>query len=163
MQTLQSNAASSLHDRSLQDRCILDPGSTVHNCNKTGANWKQVRLPSSQNNVKVDCNSHRVEAWREVTLDVRRGNETASTTLKKVAYIPGFIANISSLSCCKNIRCNSKAIKLFKEDCNGSELVRTILWSASSPGMRCLMSSSALISRQTIQSPSSSNTVTDIT
>jgi hypothetical protein len=47
---------------------------------------------------------------------VRRGNETASITLKKVAYIPGFIANIFSLSCCKKIYFNSKTNRLFKED-----------------------------------------------
>jgi hypothetical protein len=33
-----------------------------------------------------------------------------------VAYIPGFIANIFSLSCCKKIHFNSRTDKLFKED-----------------------------------------------
>jgi hypothetical protein len=116
MQPLESNAASSLHDRSLQDQWVMDPGSNVHICNKTGVNWKQTKLPSSQDAVQAGCNSHRVQAWGEVTLDVRRGNETASITLKKVAYIPGFIANIFSLSCCKNVHFNSKTNKLFKED-----------------------------------------------
>lgn len=115
-QPLQSNAASSLHDRSLQNRWVMDPGSNVHICNSTGANWKQTMLPTSQDTVQAGCNSHRVEAWGEVTLDVRRGNETASITLKKVAYIPGFIANIFSLSCCKKVHFNSKTNKLFKED-----------------------------------------------
>ncbi|KAI1668013.1 Pol protein [Pyrenophora tritici-repentis] len=115
-QPLQSNAASSLHDRSMQNRWVMDPGSNVHICNKIGANWKQTKLPSPQDKVQAGCNSHRVQAWGEVTLDVRRGNETASITLKKVAYIPGFIANIFSLSCCKKIHFNSKTNKLFKED-----------------------------------------------
>jgi hypothetical protein len=44
--------------------------------------------------------------------------------------------------------------------CNGSGLVRTTLYIVSSPEMRRLISLSALISRQTMQSPSSSNTVT---
>jgi hypothetical protein len=37
-QPLQSNAASSLHDRSLQNRWVIDPGSNVHICNRTGVN-----------------------------------------------------------------------------------------------------------------------------
>jgi hypothetical protein len=77
---------------------------------------KQTGFPSSQDTVQAGCNSHRVEAWGEVTLDVRRGNETASITFKKVAYIPGFVANIFSLSCCKKIHFNSKTNRLFKED-----------------------------------------------
>jgi hypothetical protein len=47
---------------------------------------------------------------------VRRGKETASITLKKVAYILGYVANIFSLSCCKKIYFNLKTNKLFKED-----------------------------------------------
>jgi hypothetical protein len=47
---------------------------------------------------------------------VKRGNETASITLKRVAYILGFIANIFSLSCCKTVHFNLKTNKLFKED-----------------------------------------------
>ncbi|KNG52825.1 reverse transcriptase rna-dependent dna [Stemphylium lycopersici] len=115
-QHLQSNSASSLQDQSLQNRWVMDPGSNVHICNRIGVNWKQTSLPSSQDTVKAGCNSYRVEAWGEVTLIVRRGSETASITLKKVAYIPGFIANIFSLSCCKKIYFNSKTDKLFKED-----------------------------------------------
>ena len=46
------------------------------------------------------------------------------------------------------------------DPCNGSGLVRTTLWLVSSPEMGRLISSSALISRQTMQSPSSSNTLT---
>jgi hypothetical protein len=94
----------------------MDPGSNIHICNRICVNWKQTSLPSSQDTVKAGCNSHRVAAWGEVTLDVRRGNNTASITLKNVAYIPGFIANIFSLSCCKKIHFNSKTNKLFKED-----------------------------------------------
>jgi hypothetical protein len=47
---------------------------------------------------------------------VRRGNETALITLKKVVYILRFIINIFSLSCCKKLHFNSKTNKLFKED-----------------------------------------------
>ncbi|KAF2022717.1 hypothetical protein EK21DRAFT_82601, partial [Setomelanomma holmii] len=36
-------------------------------------------------------------------------------TLKKVAYIPGYVANIFSLSCCKKIYFNSKTNTLFKD------------------------------------------------
>jgi hypothetical protein len=99
-----------------KNRWVMDPGSNVHICNSTGANWKQTTLPTPQDTVQPGCNSHRVEAWGEVTLDVKRGNETASITLKKVAYIPGFIANIFSLSCCKKIYFNSKTNTLFKDD-----------------------------------------------
>jgi hypothetical protein len=94
----------------------MDPGSNVHICNRTGVNWKQTRLPSSEDTVQAGCNSHRVEAWGEVTLDVRRSKKTALITLKKVAYLPAFIANIFSLSCCKKIHFNSKTNRLFKED-----------------------------------------------
>jgi hypothetical protein len=50
-----------------------------------------------------------------VTLDVKRGSETALITLKKVAYILGYIANIFSLSCCKKIHFNLKTNTLFRE------------------------------------------------
>jgi hypothetical protein len=116
LQLLQSNAASSLHVQSLKQRWVMDPGSDVHICNKAGSNWKQTRLPSSQDTVQAGCNSYQIQAWGEVTLDVKRGNQTASITLKKVAYIPGYVANIFSLSCCKKIYFNSKTNTLFKED-----------------------------------------------
>lgn len=94
----------------------MDPGSDVHICNNTGPSWKQTRLPSSHDTVQAGCNSYQIQAWGEVTLDVERGNQTASITLKKVAYIPGYVANIFSLSCCRKIHFNSKTNTLFRED-----------------------------------------------
>ena len=94
----------------------MDPGSNVHICNRIGVNWKQTCLSSSEDTVKAGCNTYQIAAWGEVTLIVRRGSETASITLKKVAYIPGFVANLFSLSCCKKIYFNLKTDILFKED-----------------------------------------------
>jgi hypothetical protein len=51
-----------------------------------------------------------------VTLIVQRGNQIASITLKKVAYIPGYVANIFSLSCSKKIYFNSKTNTLSRKD-----------------------------------------------
>ena len=94
----------------------MDPGSDVHICNRAGSNWKQTGLPSAQDTVQAGCHLYKVQAWGEVTLIIRRGNQEASITLKKVAYIPGYVANIFSLSCCKKIYFNSKTNTLFKED-----------------------------------------------
>jgi hypothetical protein len=58
---------------------------------------------------------YQIQAWGEVTLDVKRGNQTALITLKKVAYILGYVANIFSLSCCKKIYFNLKTNTLFRE------------------------------------------------
>ncbi|KAF1925504.1 uncharacterized protein M421DRAFT_69634, partial [Didymella exigua CBS 183.55] len=58
LQLLQSNTALSLHAQSLQHRWVMDPGSDVHICNKAGSNWKQIKLPSSQDTVQAGCNSY---------------------------------------------------------------------------------------------------------
>jgi len=116
LQLLQSNAASSLHAQSLKHRWVMDPGSDVHICNRAGSNWRQTGLPSSQDTVQAGCDLYQVQAWGEVTLIVQRGDQTASITLKKVAYIPKYVANIFSLSCCKGIHFNSMTNTLFRED-----------------------------------------------
>ena len=84
-------------DYTLKDHWLLDSGSDIHVTNNK-ERLRQPRQASQNSQLIAGTTQYTIECFGDIEIDVPTPTGIATMTLVDIAYIPGFMSNLVSLS-----------------------------------------------------------------